>query len=1203
MALSSSVIQNLVVKWSEQGDPARILANVERLSASIERAGNVNISRVFSALASKHQETLSRIDALQKSGKLSAEKAATARGNALMYAFTRPSIGESGAEIPSIKDQLIALSKIQGSYRDIAALERERLRINQLIAAQKVRQAQAITGQSAAAISIAKREEQAANRLAAHQQKMGVLQTNAENELKKDSARKIKDQKAMYALQSRAENEMRADEIKTLKKVEQARKAAYSASPIGALAGQWEKFWVVFRRVADALGSFMIINSIVSAIRGFFSSIVSSNAQLEVMDARLSSISRGGGSFDMLRKSIIDLTVTTPFVISDLIEATAKLEGFGVSAKKYLPVVADWAAAIGRDIQDMAVAFSKIAVGSPRTAMLLGTRGINKAVFDRELAATGSAAKALANIIERYYGGMAIRLSQTFTGLVSNIKDMWFVLSQAVGSSLFVRLRRDVESLYLLMDSMRKSKDTVTTLGAVAKAIGQLYDVVQDLLPLFAAFVGWKLWGKLATYLSGVATALKVSTSAIGYFAAALVVSTEVTRAQQSINGLTQSLRELNEVSEKSPDDIGKRINAIETAMVRLKTVTEGSGVSWVLFFWKSLKGFIDDAWKSQNFFVRDFAAMLNTYMSLVRVFIPETKKLDIYESLSKSLQDQHDWLIQIRAVDQAILDIDSARLTTNESLEERERAEKGGALGFLGKLKAKIQAYSMFPGMYGSDTARKNLEVALANVSEVTDNNIKALQEKRRLELESNVWSALEATLRPGAGKEAQDELNVARKAYVDFMFDIVDKSTKATVTLKDFSDEMAELMARRRELLLGESIYTSRIAGNMAEVSELDKQIAQKEKESKGTNTELNYLGELRIKRERAFNAVIEDRQRIREREIDAEVQGLQAIRNLEEARVAYSMKQRDYQYELTGNLHDKNLMEQESLERLDEEIKARRQSLEFQSSVIIPHYRQFADKKEFNDQLTIETRMKQDLLDLDVKRLEIQERLLSSVSEDFPAAFAKTFRVLRNGLNDFYDEFTDLFVSGIRETTTGIIMDLLYGESGKDGLAEARYELASIRAEMSQAAYESSQMQRREGETNEEYAARMQLFEGAAASQQQMYVFKTQELEQMERINELERERNNLIYDRLRALGQKLTEKLMDYAIGSLMNMAFQGLSGPNYRDPGMVEAGYPGNNRPSSVGNTYVISGNTIYGMDDFDRKVGDSIRRIETRQRA
>ena len=279
-----------------------------------------------------------------------------------------------------------------------------------------------------------------------------------DNAYKEDYARTEQAAKArtrMWA-QANAEN-LRRDAIAAkLQAREQARLALLKQQSTWAykIQQQMDKFGTVFMRVADALGSFFIINTVVNGFRALFSSMYESGTMLQKYEARMKSL--GVTSQEMARdlNMLRELTVKTPFTFSQIVDAAARVKAYGIDIASNMEAIADWSTVMNRDINDTAVAFGKIVQASPRTAMLLSTRGLNIEVYKGYIDKFGDRSIALTKYIEDSFEKAASKMSLTFEGMLTNLYDRWLFIAAEMSKPVLTGLTRDLTTLSFMMDKL-----------------------------------------------------------------------------------------------------------------------------------------------------------------------------------------------------------------------------------------------------------------------------------------------------------------------------------------------------------------------------------------------------------------------------------------------------------------------------------------------------------------------------------------------------------------------------------------------------------------------------------------------------------------------------------------------------------------------------------------------------------------------------
>jgi hypothetical protein len=239
-----------------------------------------------------------------------------------------------------------------------------------------------------------------------------------------------------------------------------------------------------------------------------------------------------------------------------------------------------------------------------------------------------------------------------------------------------------------------------------------------------------------------------------------------------------------------------------------------------------------------------------------------------------------------------------------------------------------------------------------------------------------------------------------------------------------------------------------------------------------------------------------------------------------------------------------------------------------------------------------------------------LDIMMKIRDLPSESFGEAWSKQIRKVEDDIRRIWDSLAELTFSSFKELATSFIKDILFGDETKakinQEISNIRMQIAGIGEERQRSFNQVSQMRRLEGESNDEYLQRTQRLSEIQQQQTDIYTFQTKEMELLQRINELEQERNNIILDRLKNLGQKITDKLLDHGLNLLFAKAFSGGSdtggGGGGTGGGIRHSG--GDERPIGSGGGLVIQFHgDVYGMDDFGQRVDQAVRTYSQRRNA
>ena len=275
----------------------------------------------------------------------------------------------------------------------------------------------------------------------------------------------------------------------------------------GQATGQLAKLSHRFMQVGRALVSFLIIRTIGVQFGRFIQLMFEGN---QVLEKATTSLERLGGSLGYAQKQIEYIRKTAmraPFDFQSILQASRLLVAYGKDLETYLPILLDWAAALGAtsgELEGYAAAMGKIMAGSPYVLRILTTRAVGLDQWryaleqtNRELPKAERFAQALTFALKRFEG-QAVVLARTMAGLRTNIRDVWVEISREIGLAMFTRIR---STLFELYEGMRDIADNQREI---------LYEI-GDIFGLWAGRIILIIKGsaKLGTYWNKLAVVVK----------------------------------------------------------------------------------------------------------------------------------------------------------------------------------------------------------------------------------------------------------------------------------------------------------------------------------------------------------------------------------------------------------------------------------------------------------------------------------------------------------------------------------------------------------------------------------------------------------------------------------------------------------------------------------------------------------------------
>ena len=145
-----------------------------------------------------------------------------------------------------------------------------------------------------------------------------------------------------------------------------------------------------------------------------------------------------------------DVAATTPFTLDDVVNAGAQLEAFGANSQMLLKEITDLAAFMGTTATEAANSFGRAFAGGAGAADILRERGIlniikdSQGLTDLSKTTLPEFREALIKSLQDPTVGIAgstDRLSQTFEGAFSNMKDAVTLLSVEIGETLMPSIK------------------------------------------------------------------------------------------------------------------------------------------------------------------------------------------------------------------------------------------------------------------------------------------------------------------------------------------------------------------------------------------------------------------------------------------------------------------------------------------------------------------------------------------------------------------------------------------------------------------------------------------------------------------------------------------------------------------------------------------------------------------------------------------
>jgi len=218
----------------------------------------------------------------------------------------------------------------------------------------------------------------------------------------------------------------------------------------------------------------------IAGVRNFVQTSMQFEAVKVRLNAMFGSVDRGTQAFETFNK----VAATTPFTLTDVVEAGAALKAFGTNAEEMIKPTADLAAFMGVTATEAAQALGRAFAGGAGAADILRERGILqlvrdfKGIEDLSKLTLPEFRKALEDTLLDPASGIAgatDALSKTMTGMVSNLSDSFTRMSAGLGD--LINFRGAIQGLSSVFSTFANflaevNKTNVDKLKEVNKALG-----------------------------------------------------------------------------------------------------------------------------------------------------------------------------------------------------------------------------------------------------------------------------------------------------------------------------------------------------------------------------------------------------------------------------------------------------------------------------------------------------------------------------------------------------------------------------------------------------------------------------------------------------------------------------------------------------------------------------------------------------------
>lgn len=280
---------------------------------------------------------------------------------------------------------------------------------------------------------------------------------------------------------------------------------AITRTYIGSNGKLASSFSLVQRGILAATGAFGIYKA--------KSSFIDANADMETYKNTLTVVLKDEAKAIQTLTWAEKFAAKTPFEIPQIVEATTRMTSYGLNAQKTMGIIGDMASVMGKDLMQAVEAVADAQTGELERLKEFGitkeqiqaqAKAMKMQVINNQGQITNQKAfnAALFKLMEtRYKGGMNIQ-SQSYKGMMSNLKDFVSSTARELGKPVFEKFKGQLGNV---LEYLQKLKDngtlarwvtnTQTAVGSFTATIVRLWPYVKQWAPVIlgiaAAYVAY----------------------------------------------------------------------------------------------------------------------------------------------------------------------------------------------------------------------------------------------------------------------------------------------------------------------------------------------------------------------------------------------------------------------------------------------------------------------------------------------------------------------------------------------------------------------------------------------------------------------------------------------------------------------------------------------------------------------------------------
>jgi len=249
-------------------------------------------------------------------------------------------------------------------------------------------------------------------------------------------------------------------------------------------------------KIVGALGILLLaIKTAQVAFKSFIQQGVMANARMETLKMTLATTLKSMTKATEALAWAQEFAAKTPFQIPEVVEATVRLETYGIKAKETLRLIGDMASTMGKPLMQAIEAIADAQTGELERLKEFGITKRQLIEAGAKVNARGqiqdmkSVNDALIAIMEdRFAGGME-RMSTTFQGIVSNLKDAWGTLQRQLAAPTFEVIKDALKDVLGWVNKLRTEGKLDEWVNRVGQSIAKLVRIIIHLPEIFSLVI------------------------------------------------------------------------------------------------------------------------------------------------------------------------------------------------------------------------------------------------------------------------------------------------------------------------------------------------------------------------------------------------------------------------------------------------------------------------------------------------------------------------------------------------------------------------------------------------------------------------------------------------------------------------------------------------------------------------------------------